>query len=280
MANCRKISASYSGEINVRSELDNDLCTITGMAVLGQNKLVVVDFKNCTLKIVDTVEKGIISRVQLTSGPKDITVLSDNQVAVSLPNLGVIKLFDTKEELLEIGELKVDPNCSGLAYYDGKLLVTYLSSQPGVQIINLQGQLLANVENTQQNKPIFVQPRYAAIDHTGKYFYISDFSLNTVTRADWAGNILGVYKHSSLINPCGLVCLPGGEIIVCSTSNDHLHLISEDFVENKGETILSYVNGFVCQNAMALDEQKNIIYVGKGDSWDLINVVQLGTSSH
>jgi hypothetical protein len=87
------------------------------------------------------------------------------------------------------------------------------------------------------------------------------------------GEVLNGFKDERLVNPCEMVVLDDRSILVCSSGNHIIFLISENLV--KGRVLLEEKDGLLCPWSLALDKVKNKLYVGSGDVCNLLKVYDL-----
>lgn len=72
---------------------DSKRCCITGLALIADSEIVLTDFNNSSVKLVDTYENKVISKLKVKSPPWDVTCVSSNKVAVTVPEKKIIELL-------------------------------------------------------------------------------------------------------------------------------------------------------------------------------------------
>jgi hypothetical protein len=70
-----------------------------------------------------------------------------------------------------------------------------------------------------------------------------------------------------------MVVLDDGSILVCSSRNNSVILISENL--QKSRVILDKDDGLLCPWSLALDREKNKLYVGSGQFCKFLKVYDL-----
>ncbi|XP_053391523.1 uncharacterized protein LOC128554291 [Mercenaria mercenaria] len=187
------------------------------------------------------------------------------QLAVTIPEERRIVFLSIADRLTEVRPcLKVDGKCKDLAYSDGKLVVTF--EWPGkVQIINEKGHIFRTIEKNSHGEKLFGCPM-VTISKDDCHIFVSDYHYNAVTRLNWEGEITGVYRNQSLVRPCGLDTTEDGSVIVCSSGNNTIHLLSPDFVTSR--VIIAEKDVMKCPWSVALGE--NTMFVGSGSSCDFV----------
>ncbi|XP_053401908.1 transcription intermediary factor 1-alpha-like isoform X2 [Mercenaria mercenaria] len=88
---------THSGDINVRTNSDVTECSITGCAVLSNNKLVLVDKNNKKLKVLDMSSKAVTKEKTLDSVPWGIATVPPDHIAATIPKKKEIWLMETRK---------------------------------------------------------------------------------------------------------------------------------------------------------------------------------------
>jgi tetrahydromethanopterin S-methyltransferase subunit G len=126
--------------INAKSSSEKKNCCITGIAVSPQNQLFAVDYFNESIKKID-IHKGTIKQKQFKSSPCDITIVSSNSLAVTLPDSKTIQFISFSPDSLSLkNKLKVDGECYGISHHQGKLAVTF-TNPAKLQIMDMKGNI-------------------------------------------------------------------------------------------------------------------------------------------
>jgi hypothetical protein len=130
--------------LNEMSTDDSKECEVTGLCVISESLLAIVDKENKNLKIIDINNDKITSKVLLTSAPYDITVIPDDKLAVTLPEEKMIQFLSLAlpkaDAVTSEKSITVSGACNGIDFIrnERKLIVTY--SNPGtVEILHLDG---------------------------------------------------------------------------------------------------------------------------------------------
>ncbi|XP_053383696.1 E3 ubiquitin/ISG15 ligase TRIM25-like [Mercenaria mercenaria] len=191
---------TYKDDINVRIKSDQNDCYITGCAVLSSHKIVLADENNSKLKVVDRQSKVVIEEKSLDSKPWDITVLPQDQIAVTMPNRREIYLMSTASKL---------------------------------SIIHIQG----NVQNTiSLNNKVFDSPHYIVFNEDSRLIYISNYLTHNVVSITLQGDVSAVYEYKDVRKPLGMLMLEDGSLLVCCMFTGIIHRISGDL--KQGQTMI------------------------------------------
>jgi hypothetical protein len=80
------IYAKYERTLQMQPSFDKEQCHILGMILISNEQMIVADYNNNKIKMIDICNGRLISQISLSSEPRDVIKLSLNQVAVALPD--------------------------------------------------------------------------------------------------------------------------------------------------------------------------------------------------
>jgi hypothetical protein len=214
---------AFDSEINVHSNADKEDAIISNMLLLSSDALLCVDRKNNSVMVVDIKVKFISSRILLNSGPWDITFVATHQIAVTLPDIEKICFLSVKDKkLTQIREIKVNGQCRGISHYQNTLVVSF--EQPSkLQILTLDGEVVRNITAATLGWPGCVE-----VNVCGSSFFVSDYQKSSLMKFSFDGKLLATYKDESVQFPRSLTVCEDGTVVVCSSRNNTLHLVSQD----------------------------------------------------
>ncbi|XP_060559947.1 uncharacterized protein LOC132719988 [Ruditapes philippinarum] len=206
--------SSYEGKICVQTSKDKNTCWITGMTLLTPDLLIITDYFDNAVKMVDTRIKSVSDQIQLDDRPWDITRVTSTELAVTLPNKQKIQFTSiSSNKLKKRHTVKVDGECSGISCFQGKLVVSF-ENPAKVQILDMNGTILTAIDG----KNIFKCPDYVTCNRS--YIYVSDCDMKTVTRLNWQGDVIGSYSRMS--RPKGISLSDDGTVFGCDWYGEKL----------------------------------------------------------
>ncbi|XP_060568467.1 uncharacterized protein LOC132727072 [Ruditapes philippinarum] len=236
--------SSHEGDICVNTLKDKTICWITGMTLLISELLIITDYNNNVVKMVDTSSQSVSDQLQLDSGPWDITTVSGTELAVTLPNKQTIQFISiSSNKLIKEQTLNVFGQCHGISCYQGKLVVSFLNPTK-LQILDMNGTILniggQNIFNRPENihfggKNIFKWPEYIQCNRNS--IYVSDKGIKTVTILNWQGDVIGSYSGTSC--PVGMSLSDDGTVFVCDRVRNVIEEISSYY--STGKVVLQYL---------------------------------------
>ena len=105
--------------IPTRTKSDRYPCQLTAMVVLTENRLLVLDSGNSSLKLFDTSRNEMVSRLSLLKGARDMFKLAEDHVAVYLP--GIIQIVSIQgRQFMNRGMVKMGLDHTKISYVDGQ----------------------------------------------------------------------------------------------------------------------------------------------------------------
>ncbi|XP_060569010.1 uncharacterized protein LOC132727497 [Ruditapes philippinarum] len=209
--------------INVKLSSDEDDCWITGITVSPQNQLFAADFQNNSIKIID-IKTGAIKQLQLETYPWDITKVTRDTLAVTLPGIDTIQFISFSSNSLSLkNKLTVDGYCYGISHHQGKLAVTF-STPVKLQIMDLKGNIEITVEKDSNGDSIFSRPLYVTTNSHS--IYVSDKGENAVIWFNWQGQMIG--RNVDIESPQGISLLDDRYFMVNDDVTFCIHRVSLD----------------------------------------------------
>ncbi|XP_060554351.1 E3 ubiquitin-protein ligase TRIM33-like [Ruditapes philippinarum] len=224
--------SSHEGEICVRTSKDQYSCYITGMILLTPDLLIITDYHNNAVKMVDTSSQSVSDQLQLDDKPWDITTVASTELAVTLPDIQTIQFISISSNTLKMRHtVKVGGKCYGISCYQGKLVVSFYNPAK-LQILDMNGTILTTIDG----KNIFKDPEYITCNRSS--IYVSDWKMKTVTRLNWQGDVIGSY--SGMSKSRGMSLSDDGTVFVCDNERNVIEEISEDC--STGKVVLENLN--------------------------------------
>ncbi|XP_045204081.2 E3 ubiquitin-protein ligase TRIM71-like [Mercenaria mercenaria] len=198
---------SHQGNILLQTSRDESGCSITGMALLTPDLLVITDWNNKAIKLVDTSSQSVADQLQLDTSPFDVTSVTSTDFVVTLPDQKTIQFISVSfKKLKKKDVLKTDGNCYGISCYQEKFVVSFVAPAK-FQVFDMNGDILTivNIDNT-LSYPLHVTTNSHSI-------YVSDCNMKAVTRFDWQGEGMGSY--CDMDEPHGISLSGDGSVFVC-----------------------------------------------------------------
>ncbi|KAK3581686.1 hypothetical protein CHS0354_022617 [Potamilus streckersoni] len=175
---------------------------LTGLALLPDGRLVIVDIENATLQLYDQNYR-FLAHQRFDSRPFDVCVLDINKVAVSLQNdRSLMILLVNEDDFSPVAELGVlcDLICYGISYDSGYYGVccgneVWLMSDEGKSVYRFKDSLTGN--------PLFKKAEYVTINAFRKSLYITDAISHKVMAFKFDGKKLWEFSRDG-VQPAGI----------------------------------------------------------------------------
>ncbi|XP_053381929.1 uncharacterized protein LOC128549347 [Mercenaria mercenaria] len=272
----KEIEICVKGRLNAKLFSDKEDCDISGMDMLSENEIVLADYNNRSIKVVDIIQNKITDEIKLEYHPYDLTVPDTNTVAVTLTN--TIQMI-AKSHLLRLGDsINVDGECYGIASSRTKFFVSFIKPNPKVEILNHQGDVLQKLEMDTIERRIFKRPRYIDVSPDEKFIYISDFETDSIIRLSAIDKQTNVFTDATILNgPYGIHVGENGHVLVCNYGNDNIFEFSADLSKHK--MVLSQTEGVESPQSIYMCNKENKLFVACTDSADCNDIQIFSRSS-
>ena len=202
-----------AGEINIYFEDDDEVAFVTGVEFMPDEQLVIVDEKNRCTKLFN-VKMQQVSKLKLTSAPRDLTPAGNSLAAVTLPHEKTIQFVHVAKIMEPKKRVQVDIECSGITFYENELYITSgFSAEREIQILNLDGKLRKRL------KPGIVDlryPLYIVVEPRTKIMFISDYN-HGIVGIDMRGFVKFKCQETDIHNYYkGIALSTHGHLYVCT----------------------------------------------------------------
>ncbi|XP_052816070.1 uncharacterized protein LOC128242783 isoform X2 [Mya arenaria] len=247
-------------DINVRASQDQETCIIIGLALLSPGIFLLTDHGNSCAKLVDATTRTVTSRLELPGMPWDVCALPDDQAAVTLQKKSIIQFLSTKGGQLSLGrEIKVSPDCRGIAYNSNRLYVSY-SSNPRIEVMALDGHILSTFQ-TVDGRQLFQCPIYLTVSaSTPPTLYVSDSTAHAALQLSLDGKVLREYSDKKLEYPKSVVAVGPGQLLVCGPTTNNVMLLTER--DGKMAEILGRKDGLAIPYSVSFCPHTRTLVVG------------------
>lgn len=222
-------------EIDVRTDTDSSVCTITGCVCLQSGELVLADETNNSVKVVGPNNK-VMKSVKLEYSPWDLTEMKSLEVAVR-SSFTESKREHNKIHVLTIGDtiteargLEVDGRPRALAYHSPHLYVAVAKEEKKgnkIQIVvinEMDGRLVKTITPP---KGILKEPQYICFNKEKRIMFISDF-YHGVTALSVTGAVHFDLVKASTTEYGGVTVDDNDDIFVCAGKPYGIYRISSD----------------------------------------------------
>ena len=204
-------------------QVDSQLCNIGDIAAVSPTEMLVCEYGQSTVNLVNSTAGGVTASVSVPGGPRKICLLSGMAaVALSATKIKFIKLGRASLTLDRV--LEVDKVICGITTLDSCLVISS-TDPPGVTMMSKEGKVMYTVDNQKAGREIFKEPYFLTSSVDG-LIYVSDRATNTVTKLDNKLNVLKTFTDPSLQNIQGIISISRDQLLVCIQDNHRIVLLN------------------------------------------------------
>lgn len=256
------------GDIQVRTESDRNICNISGCVAMSPGKLVLADYNNNKLKVVNTYNNCVTEQKVLDSEPFGVAILPGNQLAVTMPHNSRILILSTVGKLSTERSIAVEGECWGITHHQDHLYV--VTTQPNsVVLLDMLGNIRKTTLLASLSEHRSTCPWHVELSTDKKLVYVSDWCSECVVAITLQGEVSAVYTHKHLTGPTGLLVLEDGSLLVCGHTSQTVHHISADL--QQGRTL---IEGAHYHQSICCSWDQSEVYAGSEDC-DILQVFSL-----
>ncbi|KAL4217182.1 hypothetical protein ACF0H5_023635 [Mactra antiquata] len=254
----------FNRDIRIKHDRDSYHCLVAAMAAVSDNELVIVDYDNKSVKMVNVDNDVISSYITFDTKPCDITTLPNREVAVTFSAEQLMRILSTTSGLSIKKSIKVSGDCLAVEYCNNYIYISYCNPVK-IQILSLSGGVRKSIIPNSKCLEFINMPRFIAVDikdSSSTILYVSDWTRNTIISMDQHGKMLAVYNDEGLVKPFDITKTPFGSIYVCNSGQGIIYKMSEDLGE--GLVILGQQDGLKCPHSMCFCPSRKSLYISSG----------------
>jgi len=250
----------------IKDDSDSRECDIRGVCLLGSGQLVIVDYNNRKVKLLNA-EMQLTSTSTFKNHPHDVCMIANDTIAVTVAewdNPGEIHLFKvTGDSFQALKVLPLDHYCNGISSINGQLIVR---SNTALLLYSTEGELI---------KQLFVEENATEYGHTteysidsssdGQYIYMADFPNDQILTLDKDGNLLATYQDEKALEYIAGVCSAEcGAVFVSETGAHSIMQIKKDGTQRLA-SLAKNNHGVYIPRALHFDNKTKRLFVGQLD---------------
>jgi len=201
------------------------------MSLVPDNKMVLCDWFNCSMKLVDLESKHLVSSFHLSAAPWDVCAIPGRKVAVTLPDKGRILVISTQGQLTLTARIKTRQGCRGIQYWQDTIIVTF--SEGTVLVMDMKGNVVRELDNENAGYQLFQCPLYVTVDNKGSALYVSDVNKHTITKMDLALKVVATVENKAINGPFAMFPLDDHHLLVCGYRSHNVVLVNTETREER-----------------------------------------------
>ncbi|XP_053389093.1 uncharacterized protein LOC128552107 [Mercenaria mercenaria] len=218
-------------ELNVRAPCDTSACTISGCVPFCEDRLILADETNKSVKVVGP-DKTVVSWIKLDYSPWDIVALSEPDIAVrcsfseTVEENNNIYILSVAKEITENRSIAVDGRPRAIAYDSPKLVVA-VSKDDRISIFILHEKDGSVLKTIKPRKNILKEPQYISLDPERKMIFISDF-YKGITALSFEGVVIFDRVNGNTTEYGGITVDDSGDVFVCAGKPYGIYKVAVD----------------------------------------------------
>ena len=231
--------------VNVTVQYDRDMCNIVGSCFMPGGELVLCDFNNYKIKVLDR-SLSVVDSLWIPGAPRDIAVIDKNNVIATMPRRKRLHFYQVLPTLQRGRTVDVNLPCHSVDVAASKIFVSSYKigdTSGEIRIYDLQGRVLEKIHGVNQDGlRTFRLSSYIAASRSGDKIFVSDSTAGTVACCLTSnGKIVFQYKDTDLKTPSGLSVDDDDNVFVSGSSSNTVQLITT--AGKKHKTLLSSKGG-------------------------------------
>ncbi|XP_052235084.1 uncharacterized protein LOC127847291 isoform X2 [Dreissena polymorpha] len=206
------ITVLRKSENNVKIPSDSKECWITGILALPDGQVLVVDYNNDNVKLLDQ-QYHVVNHCSMTQWPLDICQITSSEVAVTVDdrnNKHEVQFITVNNRQLRKGrKLQLLHRCNGIAFHQGDLYITSLTA---LYKYTLNGKLVSKMY---EDTSYYYTDSACAVSPTGDKLYITQYPQHKLLILARDGSVLATFTDPALQFPRCIHVTPAGQVLVC-----------------------------------------------------------------
>ena len=263
-----EMSVTASNQVNVKVQSDTRDAHITGAAFLPSGELILCDWFNKKLKLLDE-NLQMKESIDVPGQPGDIAVVYQHQVIVTFPARQYLQFIQVTPSLALGHTVDLGMECWGVTVSRESIYISFLEPEGGkIGIYDLTGKKkrILDPYNGKDGKVLIEWPWYIAVSNDEKIFVSDKSSTPTVYCLESSGNVLYTVSNPSFTD-CRGISVDGNEnLLVCDWRSLKVLLITKDGKEVR--EFLTEKDGLYRPRTVSFRRSDRTLVVG-GDHFDI-----------
>ena len=242
------MSVTERNQVNVKVQSDTYMynADITGSAFLPSGQLILCDYINYKLKLLDE-NLQMKESIDVPEAPWDIAVVNQHQVIVTFPWQQNLQFIQVTPSLALGHTVDLGMKCYGVTVSRECIYISFSESGEGkIGIYDVTGKKKRIIDqfNGKDGKVLIKFPYYIAVSNDEKLFVSCESSTPTVYCLESSGYVLYTVSNPSFTDCRGISVDENENLLVCDWLSHKVFLITKDGTEVRefltGKDGLSY----------------------------------------
>ena len=228
-----EMSVTARNQVNVKVQSDDFNAHITGSAFLTSGQLILCDWYNNKLKLLDE-NLQMKESIDVPGDPWDVAPVNQHQVIVTFPGRQYLQFIQVTPSLALGHTVDLEMECRGVTVSRESIYILFSVSGEGkIGIYDLTGKRKRIIDqyNGKDGKVLNEYPYYIAVSNDEKIFVSGrdvKSSTTTVYCLESSGNVLYTVSNPLLQECMGISVDENENLLVCDRDRYKVFLITND----------------------------------------------------
>jgi len=240
--------------IPVKTAMDREDPYLTSIALLTSDRLVVVDYNNQSVKLVNVVQGKVLHQLEVGNMPSSVCSLPGSRAAVTLPAEKRLIILDCGNQLSIVNTITVHGRCEKVDYSNDHLIVLYTHPSK-IEILTMNGGVVKQ-RDLELSKTYMYNYLSVIADNNVTWIFIYNINESRILRLDEDLQEQQVYPVPDRAKPLCVVAMGENQLLVSDTNYRHWQLDS-----TMGRwTRLKQAEWLTQADRMAFCHERNVLY--------------------
>ena len=226
------MSVTARNQVNIRVQSDSIKAVITGSAFLPSGQLILCDFVNNKLKLLDE-NLQMKESIDVPGQPWDVAPVNQHQVIVTFPFEHYVQFIQVTPSLALGRTVDLGMQCYGVTVSRENIYIYISFSESGggkIGIYDLTGKKKRIIDRYNDKDGIFLikNPFYFAVPNDEKIFLSGGLFTPTVYCLETSGNVLYTVSNPLFKDCSGISVDENENLLVCDWRSHKVFLITKD----------------------------------------------------
>jgi len=226
------------------------------MALLSSDRLVVLDYKNQSVKLLDVVHHKVLHQLEVDGMPTSVCSLPEARVAVTLPFINRILILHCDNKLSIVDTITVQGYCWNIAY-SNKLLIVLYGHPRKIEIMNLNGSVVKQNELNLLHQFSLGSQLSVMTEGDVTSIYVCEINNKRILRLDENLQEQQIYRPPGGAKPWCVLAVGENQLLEGDFGGDIWQLDS-----TMGRCTLLREEGFGLTVSMAFCHERQVLYYG------------------
>ena len=235
-----EMSVTAHNQVNIKVQSDSNNAIISGSAFLPSEELILCDYTNRKLKLLDE-NLQMKESIDVPGEPRDVAPVNQHQVIVTFPFEHYVQFIQVTPSLALGHTVDLGMQCRGVTVSRESIYISFSESGGGkIGIHDLTGKKKRIIDpyNGKDGKVLIKWPFYIAVSNDEKLFVSGESSTPTVYCLESTGNVLYTVSNPLFKDCMGISVDENKNLLVCDRSSHKVFLITKD-----GKEVREFLTG-------------------------------------